>query len=357
MSPEVPIYLVGATGAEYTVDADVGGEHCLYELWDGRRFTYADDPGAGQQVVDVSIVKAVCLSPKQEVRFMEFAERETRLSKKASFKNIIRYLDYLPDIHALCMERFTLEDALDVREARLDDEGILALAWDILSALAYLHGRGLVHGDVRPRNILVFPASETADGSRPREQYKLFGHGIVKAQRHKSDGYTAPELQRHKQSSRKEDGFKADVWMLGVLLWQCHRYGKGHDAAVPPASRPSGHARLAKPDLEQGSLDGLSPLLLRPSGCEPRAHGDVESLLRKMLIEEPSERYGAMELVEEISRARWLRRGQAAAEGEEVWGIREAVAMARRETRKGVLRRIFATVRGVFRGLGWALLG
>ncbi|MES2220886.1 MAG: TonB family protein [Acidobacteriota bacterium] len=76
----------------------------------------------------------------------------------------------------------------------------------VLDALFYLHGRGFVHGHLKPSNIMVVG-----------NQLKISGDGLeVMGEVHKQFGplsiYDAPEV------ASKEISSPADVWSLGITL-------------------------------------------------------------------------------------------------------------------------------------------
>ncbi|HEY1986168.1 MAG TPA: TonB family protein [Terracidiphilus sp.] len=76
----------------------------------------------------------------------------------------------------------------------------------VLRALAYLHGKGLVHGHLKPATILVI-----------QDQVKLSADGIsragsVRRRYAERDVHTAPEIERGTISPA------ADVWSLGITL-------------------------------------------------------------------------------------------------------------------------------------------
>lgn len=139
---------------------------------------------------------------------------------------------------------------------------------DVLAGLAHAHARGLVHGDVKPANLLV-------GGARPG--VKLGDFGLVRTvdveRAGRADGgwgtpgYMAPE--------RVADGFGpvgpwSDLYALGCTAW-----------ALLTGSPPF----VGGPDavMEQhvsASLPAFAPVLAVPDG--------VESWLRRLLVREPA---------------------------------------------------------------------
>lgn len=160
--------------------------------------------------------------------------REARLVRRLEHPNIVRVRELVRDQSgelALTMDLLR-GDTLDASIAR----GALPMAitcWvgcALASALAAAHERGIVHRDVKPSNVFL---AVDDDGITPM----LLDFGIadrVKALGELSPimgtpGYMAPEQAR----GEPIDG-RADVWALGVLLFECltgQRLFDGHDMA------------------------------------------------------------------------------------------------------------------------------
>jgi tRNA A-37 threonylcarbamoyl transferase component Bud32 len=194
------------------------------------------------------------------------------------------------DTYALVLD---LVNGLDLRR-RLRADGPLppAVAADVVAqvagALGYLHGRGIVHGDIKPGNILV-----PVDGSPVR----LADFGVARRVRpdtgeqratHATPEYVAPEVIAG-QPPRPA----TDVYALGIVLYEllCGRspYRGGgvsevlwrHATCVPvrpegfpaplwpvildclapdPDERPAPEALAGRLRALQPALDGLAPL-------------------------------------------------------------------------------------------------
>ncbi|XP_047044089.1 mitogen-activated protein kinase kinase kinase 17-like [Lolium rigidum] len=95
------------------------------------------------------------------------------------------------------------------KAGRLEERAVRAYAADVAEGLAYLHGAGTVHGDVKSRNVVI-----GADG---RAKLADFGCARMLATGDKIIGGTpafmAPEVARG-----EEQGPAADVWALGCTV-------------------------------------------------------------------------------------------------------------------------------------------
>lgn len=121
-------------------------------------------------------------------------------------------VDNLPYLAMELIEGETLADRL--RRGPLPESDVVTIATELLDALGAVHGAGLVHRDVKPRNILL--------DREGRVRLVDFGFATpteraASAELAGTRGYAAPE--QFKVPTRV-DG-RADLYALGVVLTEC----------------------------------------------------------------------------------------------------------------------------------------
>ncbi|KAI5019680.1 hypothetical protein ZWY2020_044568 [Hordeum vulgare] len=118
----------------------------------------------------------------------------------------------------------------------LDERAVCGYATDVATGLAYLHGAGIVHGDVKSRNIVI-----GADG-----RAKLMDFGCSRKAGAAADvpiiggtpAFMAPEVARG-----EDQGPAADVWALGCTVVEAVRRGAAWTATHSPRCTGSGTRR------------------------------------------------------------------------------------------------------------------
>jgi Protein kinase domain len=138
----------------------------------------------------------------------------------------------------------TLREAL--RGGALDDGRAVEAARQILEALAHAHGKGVVHRDVKPANVMLEQGGEVS--------VRLLDFGL--AQLEHADtltaagdvpgtlAYIAPERLHGDEATGA-----ADVWSVGVLLWEALA-GRHPFWAVSPLETARRVERGARPLAE-----------------------------------------------------------------------------------------------------------
>ena len=193
----------------------------------GRAFLAVDTVGGGQVVLK-EMLRDWRGDPKALGRFRD----EVRILLRTSHPNLVRFrdLERVAGGHVLVLDY--VEGRLlrqKLATGPLSARQTVHLGARILDALASLHAQGIVHGDVKPENIVV----------RPDGQPVLldFGAARVVARRTQRDAaaagtqeYMAPERRRGQAATPA-----SDLWALAVVLWECAAGRLPPDGKVPPA--------------------------------------------------------------------------------------------------------------------------
>ncbi len=164
----------------------------------------------------------------------------------------------------------------------LAPETVAQIGADICAALAHAHKMGIVHGDIRPENVLFSEAGHL----------KVSDFAIAKAAKvnprltdpegtHTSHTYAAPEL-----ASGAEPDARSDLFSLGVILYECL-------VGMTPAVA----ARAAAPPAEGERARTPSPKDLRPEIPE-----DLDLAIIGTLQKNPSARFQSARALERTLR-------------------------------------------------------
>lgn len=149
----------------------------------------------------------------------------------------------------------------------------LRLGEGICAGLAYLHGRDLVHADLKSSNILV----DLTDRSAPVPRICDFGHAAVRIGASPHDRLCTPHWAAPEILRGEGLGPAADVFSVGVLLWEMLSKKVPHEELTFGQVLASVGWAGATPEVEALPV-GLPESLLRLVG----------SLLRFIPSERPS---------------------------------------------------------------------
>jgi hypothetical protein len=167
--------------------------------------------------VAVKVLNKLTGSEKQ-VSEADIIRTEIEILKFSKHRNIVKYIDHFEDHRNIYLiEEFlcmNLETYLVSKNGAIHENKVRNIMQQIGEGVEYLHNNGVVHGDIKPQNILL--SEETG-----KMYYKIIDFGLSKIlgegeYYYKGLGtllFIAPEVYLN-------IGFnhKADIWSLGVLL-------------------------------------------------------------------------------------------------------------------------------------------
>ena len=157
--------------------------------------------------------------PELRERFL----RETRMAAGFSHPNIVPVFAIEETDHVLAFAMGFVEgESVAARVARdgpLNRRDAVRLLQDVSYALAYAHGRGVVHRDIKPDNIMIERATGRA---------LVMDFGIARAITPVNDkpGLTrvgevvgTPEYMSPEQAAGEQVDGRADLYSLGLVAW------------------------------------------------------------------------------------------------------------------------------------------
>jgi serine/threonine protein kinase len=156
-------------------------------------------------------------------------EREARNAARLDHKGCVRVLDVgvTPDGH-----RFLAMDLLEgptlrqrLAEGAIEPAEAVRLVAAILDGLAHAHGRGVVHRDVKPENVMLVPSERSEAAGAGGVEPVLIDFGLSWAlgdERITRAGTTvgSPSYLAPERALGKDGDHRADLYAAGVILYE-----------------------------------------------------------------------------------------------------------------------------------------
>lgn len=210
-----------------------GGMGAVYRAWDLRLAVHvALKEMTPQPGLDASML----------VQLRQQFEQEAVTLARLSHPNLVRVTDFFEENgNAYLVMEFLEGESLAeriAREGKLPEAQVLAWAGQLLDALAYCHGQGIVHRDIKPQNVLLrsdgravlvdFGLVKLWNSTDPRTQTVLRGMGTPE--------YAPPE-QYGRQGQTTDP--RSDIYSLGAMLYH----------ALTGQAPPTASDRIADPQI------------------------------------------------------------------------------------------------------------
>ncbi|MHB8911055.1 MAG: serine/threonine-protein kinase [Lysobacter sp.] len=200
---------------------EIKGYHLLRVInHGGMSIVYLGEQLALSREVAVKVMQPQALA--DEVSRRRF-ENEVRTIARLEHPHIVRIyelgrtLDGLPYFTMPHLARGHLGQRSFLRDDHSTDEArVIEIVQALFEALQYAHGRGVVHRDVKPENVLFDDAERPLLADFGIALRRGFGPRVTAAGLAVgSTAYMAPEQGR----GEEVDG-RADLYSLGVLIWE-----------------------------------------------------------------------------------------------------------------------------------------
>jgi serine/threonine-protein kinase len=217
-----------------------------------------------ERIVAVKVVlPALADDPDFARRFLTEARAMATLSDNA----IVEVYDYgqSDGLTYLVMEYVEGESLREVlaRAGALPAEQAMAIVARTATALHLAHGRGIVHRDIKPGNLLIRPGNQVvltdfgiarlADSARLTMSGSLMG----------SAAYLAPE-----QVIGSEISFATDIYALGIVAYECLT-GRRPFMADTPLATAEMHVETPPPPLPEAIAPAVREVVMRALAKDP----------------------------------------------------------------------------------------
>jgi Nif-specific regulatory protein len=226
-------------------------------------------------VHDMRDDKILCLKLLRDISkdSIEHIKAEFRILSQLDHPNLLKVYDFGVDNKSGPF--FTMEYASGGElnlDTKLSPDNFFKVAISICKALNYIHNRQIIHGDLKPSNILI-----SSDGTCKLSDFGFSSiPGKTKQARMSGSAlYIAPEILRYEEISAA-----SDIYSLGLLLYEM----------------------IHKSPLFKGSTDEIITQKLqgnyRIENLPDNFGGEkMAAIIRKMTATMPSERYQSAELI------------------------------------------------------------
>jgi len=173
-----------------------------------------EDIQAGGREVAVKVLSAEAFATVQG----KMIKREFEILSKLDHPNLVRVYDYgaMQDGGVFLAEEYIDGFSLQDARALIPPEGLIDITLQLLHALSYLHGMGMIHRDIKPANVMLL----WLDDANARPMVKLVDFGLSSADptrdtlRGGTRSYMAPEIIRGDKGE-----LRSDLYSLGVTLY------------------------------------------------------------------------------------------------------------------------------------------
>src|SRR5688572_32048585 len=205
--------------------------------------------------VSLDRIVAVKVLPKRSSGDPEFVDRfykEGRAAARLSHNNIVQAIDVgsSPDgYHYFTMEYVEGKTLYDIMQPPPVGEGkafseaeALDITIQMADALAHAHQRGLIHRDVKPKNILLTPqgVAKLTDLGLAREKDDKDAAATEAGKAYGTPYYISPEQIR----GEVDIDFRADIYSLGATMYHMVTGQPPFDGDTPSAVM---HKHLKQP--------------------------------------------------------------------------------------------------------------
>ena len=215
-------------------------------------------------------IKVMLKSLGDDPAFVERFQREAQAAARLNHPNIAQIYSFgtergMPYIAMELVSGGSLDKEMAANPGTMDSARVMKIGHQMAEALAMAAEQGLVHGDVKPENVLF-----DTDGNA-----KLVDFGLAAMQGDSDEIWGTPYYISPEKVRRQKIDFRADIYSLGGTLYHALTGiapFEGEDATAVVKARFDGPPKL-------------------PSEVRPDLIKDIDAIIMRMLEMEPSMRY------------------------------------------------------------------
>ncbi len=241
------------------------------------------------QLVAIKVLPPDFLADKRKARYLD---HEFKIALELNHPNIIRFhrLIKAPVANNKAKQGFLVMELVDgwnmrkhIQDQDLTTFQAIDLIITICNGLEYIHQHGIIHGDMKPENILIAPGGIIKIADFGLSQVESF----FRLSREKLRGtkrYMAPE-----QLTRKKVDIRTDIFSLGVSSYELF-------TGVSPYTGKTA-------DEITREIVNRRVKATPPSKVKPGLHHNIDKVVMKSMEKNPAERYQSMlEMVLDLKR-------------------------------------------------------
>lgn len=231
-------------------------------------------------------IKVMLKSLGDDPAFVERFQREAQAAARLNHPNIAQIYSFgteqgMPYIAMELVSGGSLDRDMEANPGTLDPVRVMKIGLQMAEALATASDQGLVHGDVKPENVLF-----DAEGNA-----KLVDFGLAAMQGDSDEIWGTPYYISPEKVRRQKIDYRADIYSLGGTLYHALTGVapfEGEDATAVVKARfdgPPTPPSEMRPDLPKD----LDPIIMRMLELEPSMRyptyqsliGDIKRFLAK----------------------------------------------------------------------------
>jgi serine/threonine-protein kinase len=215
-------------------------------------------------------VKVMLREYGSDIEFIERFKHEAQAAARLIHPNIAQVYSYgiadgMPYIAMELVAGGSLDQLMKLQPGKIDIPRVMKICEQVAQALRCSADQGLVHGDIKPENVLL-----DANGNA-----KIVDFGLAAMQKNTDEIWGTPYYIAPEKVKKEPVDYRADMYSLGGTLYHALTGVapfEGDDAAAVVRKRFEGAP--------------VPPSQVRP-GISPQ----IDALILKMLALDPAERY------------------------------------------------------------------